>query len=320
MKKRIAAFAVVLGFVTVCLSIPCVAEPSRETGNNAALQYYSAFLQMKDADLSEADVKELGEIIAGSRPYDDGKFGKLVESNAQAVETMMVGAELPDCDWGFATLAKRFGAETPVPYFWRSRALGRLDILFVLRAWSKGDLEKAVHALSSGMLYAKHVAIGGPLLPVLIAKMLLVQQLSITSRLVDSGKLTSGQRETLRAALAELDTFGPYWQAAINTEMGNMHANLDQIRAAPDQRQYYKSMFGNDAPPDFHITQQDYTDVGKVAAAYAKLFHDDNAAPVQSAISAATKTVQMMIANPERLVKSKQELQKALEETKAKLR
>jgi hypothetical protein len=319
MKKRIAVFAVMLGLVAACLPMSCVAQPSQGTGNNAALQYYSAFLQMKDADLSDADVKELGEVIAGSRPYDDGKFGKLVESNAQAVETMMVGAELPDCDWGFATLAKKFGWQTPVPYFGRSRALGRLDILFVLRAWSKGDQEKAVQALSSGMLYAKHLASGGPLLPVLIAKMLLVQQLSIANRLVDSGKLTSGQKETLRAALAELDTLGPYWQAAINTEMGSLHVSLDQIRSATDQRQYYKSAFGNDAPPDFHVTQQDYADVEKVAAAYAKMFRDDNAAPVQSAVSASTKTVQMMIPNPERLVKSKQELQKALEETKAKL-
>ncbi|HET6844996.1 MAG TPA: hypothetical protein VFK06_25420 [Candidatus Angelobacter sp.] len=317
MKKRIAVFAVVL--VAVCMPVFCVAQHSRETGNNAALQYYSAFLQMKDADLSDADAKELGEIIAGTRPYDDVKFGKLVESNAQAVETMMVGAELPDCDWGFAPLAKKFGAETPVPYFGRSRALGRLDILFVLRAWSKGDQEKAVHALSSGMLYAKHVASGGPLLPVLIGKMLLVQQLSITNRLVDSGKLTSEQRETLRTALAQLDTFGSYWQAAINTEMGILHVSLDHIRSEPDQRQYYKSSFGKDAPPDFHITQQDYADLEKVAAAYSRTLSDDNAAPVQSAINASTKTVQIMIPNPERLVKSKQELQKALEETKAKI-
>ena len=319
MKKRIAVFAVMLGLMAACLPMPCAAQPSRETGNNAALQYYSAFLQMKDADLSDADVKELGEVIAGSRPYDDGKFGKLVESNALAVETMMVGAELPDCDWGLATLEKKFGWQTPVPYFGRSRALGRLDILFVLRAWSKGDQEKAVHALSSGMLYAKHLASGGPLLPVLIAKMLLVQQFSITSRLVDSGKLTSGQKETLRATLAELDTFGPYWQAAINTEMVSLPVSLDQIRAALDQRQYYKSAFGKDAPPDFHITQQDYADLEKIAAAYARTFRDDNPAPVQSAVSASTKMVQMMIPNPEKLVKSKQELQKALEETKAKL-
>jgi hypothetical protein len=87
----------------------------------------------------------------------------------------------------------------------------------------------------------------------------------------------------------------------------------------PDQRQYYKFAFGLDAPPDFHVTQQDYADLEKVAAAYARTLSDDNAAPVQSAINASTNTVQMMIPNPERLVKSKQELQKALEETKARL-
>jgi hypothetical protein len=319
MKKRIAVFAVMLGLVAACLPMSCVAQPSQGTGNNAALQYYSAFLQMKDADLSDADVKELGEVIAGSRPYDDGKFGKLVESNAEALETMMAGAELSDCDWGLAILSKKFGWQTPVPYFWRSRALGRINILFVLRAWSKGDQDKAVNALSSGMLFAKHVSSGGPLVPALITKMLLVQQLSVTSRLVDSGKLTSRQGEILRAALAELGSDGVDWQAAINTQIKNLNISLDQFRSSHDQRQYYKLAFGKDAPSGFHVTQQDYSDLEKVAAAYSKLFRDDNAGPVLSTISAATNTVQMMIPNPERVVKAKQELQKALEETKAKL-
>ncbi|HEX7962798.1 MAG TPA: hypothetical protein VF493_23005, partial [Terriglobales bacterium] len=123
----------VLGMIG--LGEPCRAQQSFDLGNNAALQYYSAFLQMQDADLSDADAKELSDIISGTRPYDDAKFGDLVEENSQAVETMMIGASLPQCDWGLRILADKFGSSTPVPYFWRARALGRLDILYVLRSW-----------------------------------------------------------------------------------------------------------------------------------------------------------------------------------------
>src|SRR5689334_12497220 len=93
----------VLGTISL-LREPCRAQQSSDLGNNAALQYYSAFLQMQDAELSEADIKELTDIISGSRPYDNAKFDSLVEENSQAVETMMIGASLPQCDWGLRIL------------------------------------------------------------------------------------------------------------------------------------------------------------------------------------------------------------------------
>lgn len=323
MKIKIAIFVVAVGIVVIGLSKPSLVQAlqARGLGDNAALQYYSAFLQMKDADLHDADVKELGEIIAGTKAYDDSKFGTLVESNAGAVETMMVGAGFSDCDWGLEALSGKLGWQTPVPYFWRARALGRLDILYALRAWGKGEQDKAVNALSKGMLFARHAASGGPLVPALIAKMLLVQQLSIVNRLADSGKFTAAQKETLKTALADLGSNGINWEAAVNTEMKGLKVNLDLLRSSPDQRQYLKSMLDKDLPSDFHgVTQQDYTDLAKIASLFVKVFRDDDAEPAKAATRTATSAVQTMIPNPERMLKSEQELKKALEETKAKLR
>jgi hypothetical protein len=316
-KISMLAAATLLAFAA--LHEPCMAEQSRDLGNNAALQYYSAFLQMKDADLSDADVKELSEIISGARPYDDNKFGKLVEDNAQPIETMMVGANLPQCEWGLTILAEKFGPSTPVPYFWRSRALGRLDILYVLRAWRRGEQEKAVEALSGGLKFARHISSGGPLVPALIAKMLMLQQLSVANRLLDSGKLTAQEKQTLRAALDDLGADGLDWQAAANTEMKGIKLTVDQLRSARDPRQYYKTMLGKDAREFHGVTTQDYTDAAKIASAYAKLFRDDNPEPVQRAISTATPLIQMIVPSPEKALKSKQELKKAVEETRAKL-
>ena len=102
--------------------------------------------------------------------------------------------------------------------------------------------------------------------------------------------------------------------------MKTIKMSLDQFRSAPDQRQYYKLISNENPPADFHgITRQDYVDVGKITSAYMKLFRDNNAEPAQRAIKAATHTVQMMIPNPEKALKSKQELKKALQETNAKL-
>jgi hypothetical protein len=276
---------------------------------------------MQDADLSDAYLNELGEIIAGTKPYDDRKFGKLVENNRLAIETMMLGASFSECDWGLAPLHEKFGWQTPVPYFWRSRALGRLDILYVLNAWGQGDQARAVSALAAGMKFARHVSGAGPLVPALIAKMLLLQQLSVADRLLDSGEVTSGEKAALNAALADLGTDGVDWQAAVAAEMKGMRLDLDHLRSAPDQRQYYKLMWNKDAPADFHgVTQQDYGDVSKIASSYASVFRSDDSQSVQRAISAATPTVRMMIPNPEKVLKSREELKKALEETKAKLR
>lgn len=303
------------------LTQPCLAQQSRGLGNNAALQYYSAFLQMKDADLSDADVKELGEIIASTKPYDESKFGQLVENNTEAVETMMMGAAFPDCDWGLAARSEKLGWQTPVPYFWRSRAMGRLDMLYALRAWNKGEQDKAVQALSNGMRFARHVANNGPLVPALIAKMLLLQQLSIVNRWVDSGKLASAQKELLNTTLAGLGTSGIDWESAVQTEMNGLKVNLDLLRSAPDQRQYVKLMFAKDAFPDFHeVTRQDYADLAKITALFVKQFRDDNTEPVKTATRAATPLLQAMIPNPEKTLKAEQELKKVLQETKAKLR
>jgi hypothetical protein len=117
--------------------LACNAQAATDLGNNAALQYLSAFLQMQDANLPDADLKELRAVIAGQKSYDEVKFGSLVEKNTEAIETMIAGTRLERCDWGLAQ--RGLGPETPVTYFWKARALGRLDILYALRALNQGN-------------------------------------------------------------------------------------------------------------------------------------------------------------------------------------
>jgi hypothetical protein len=304
----------ILGLVLLGVHPPCVAQNSRDLGNNAALQYLSAFLQLEDADLQEADVKELSGIVAGTQAYDEAKFGKLVEKNTTAIETMIVGSRLEPCDWGLAQ--RGHGPETPVTYFWRARALGRLDLLYVLRAFSRGDQDEAVRALAAGIRFSRHVPSGGPLVPAVLAKALLLQQLSIANRLLDSGKLNASQRETLRTAVVSLGSEAVDWQAAMRVEMGGLKTALDEERAASDPRQYYKRIMGRDAPSSFHgVTPEDYAAVERISAAFVRMLKDADAAPVHQAVDAATPIVREWIPNPDRVVAAKQELKSALEET-----
>lgn len=319
MKKLALNFAGVV-LVLTSLQPTSLAQHTPAPGENAALQYYSAFLQMKDADISDADVQQLGEIITGAKNYNEAKFGSLVDNNTDAIHTMWAGAALPSCDWGVAYLSSKLGWQTPVPYFWRSRVLGRLDILYALRQWDKGNRDDAVDALSSGLKFAKDIANGGPLVPTLIAKTLLIEQLSLVSRFGESAKLTSAEKQVLRTTLDGLGTDGLDWQAAANAEMKGLKRNLDLLRLAPDQRRYYHLMMGKDAPEEFHgITSAEYAALEKVRSAYSDMFRDDNATLVQQQIDAAPEVVRMLIPNPGRLLQSRRELKQALEETKSKL-
>ncbi|HEU5235448.1 MAG TPA: hypothetical protein VFU50_21500 [Terriglobales bacterium] len=317
MKKVAFSFLIV---VLTLIHAKSVAQQAPAPGENAALQYYSAFLQMKDAEISDADVQELSEIIAGTKNYNEAKFGTLVDNNTEALRTMWAGAVLPTCDWGLGYLSAKLGWQTPVPYFWRSRVLGRLDVLYALRQWDKGNRDDAVAALSSGLKFARDVSSGGPLVPILIAKALLAQQLSVANRFADSGKLTFAQKRLLRATLDELGSDGLNWPAAADVEMKTVKRNLDLMRSAPDQSRYYAKMMGNDPPEKFHgVTSADYAAVEKIRSAFLDMFHDDNADSVQQQIDAAPDVVRIMIPNPAKVLQSSRELKQALDNTRAKL-
>lgn len=306
--------------VFALLEARSLAQQTPTLGENAALQYYSAFLQMKDADISDADVQELSEIIAGTKNYNEAKFGTLVDNNTDALHTMWAGTALPTCDWGIGYLSAKLGAQTPVPYFWRSRVLGRLDILYALRQWDRGNRDDAVTALSSGLRFSKDVASGGPLVPILIAKTLLTQQLSVINRFADSAKLSSAEKRMLRAAMEELGPDGLDWPAASDTEMRGLKVNLDLMRSAPDQNRYYTKMMGNDPSEKFRgVTSADYVALEKVRSAFSDMFRDDNVAFVQHQIDAAPDVVRIMIPNPMKVLQAKHELNQALKDTKGKL-
>ena len=316
MKIKVVLYIPHLILALVIFCVPCLAQNTDPT-KNAALQYYSAFLQMQDADLNDADLKELGEIMAGSKPYDEAKFGKLVETNSQAIQTMMIGSELPYCEWGLSRLDGKLGPATPVPYFWRSRVLWRLDYLYALRASSQNKQDEAMHALVAGLRFGRHITSGASLLPAMIDIYILRTQLSLANRWLDSGKLTLAQKEELRNALDFIGSDGPDWQAAVAVEMRGLKITLDLLKAQPDQRQYYKLMSNEDPPADFKgVTAQDYADLEKISTAYANMFRDSNPAPVLQAMNSA-QMIGHFIPNPGKVLESRDVARKAISETRA---
>lgn len=324
MKTRTISARSIAVFVWPLLLLVCrpsaIAQTAPDPGSNAALQYYSAFLQMRDADLNDGDVKELGEIMAGNKPYDEAKFGALVEKNSQAVETMMIGSELPYCQWGLAQLGQKFGPATPVPYFWRSRVLWRLDYLYVLRLAGQGKQEEAVHALAAGLKFGRQIPNGGPLVPALIAMTVLREDLALANRWLDSSKLTPAQKDELRSTLDVLGSDGIDWQSAVKVEMQQLKIGLDWLKAKPDQRQYYKVFTNEDSPADFKgVTAQDYADLAKVTEAFTGMFRDSNPAPVWQAMNSSTHFVHSMIPNPTKVLDSRDAVRKVISDTRARL-
>ena len=117
MKKAILITLALFVVARITAQVPPRAE------NNAALRYWNAFAQMSDATITDAQSRQLEAIANGTSAWDESAFGKLLDDNAQAVETMLRGTSFPYCAWG---LDYQLGAATPIPQIPRGRALARL--------------------------------------------------------------------------------------------------------------------------------------------------------------------------------------------------
>src|SRR4051794_12440905 len=85
---------------TLLIASPIVAQVPAGAENNAALRYWNAFVQMSDATVTEAQSRQLEAIANGTSAWDESAFGRLLDDNAQAVETMVRGTSFPYCAWG----------------------------------------------------------------------------------------------------------------------------------------------------------------------------------------------------------------------------
>lgn len=172
--------------VIVCALVALAAAHTADAqplAQNAALRYWMAFAYMQNPP-ADQDTAELLEMVAsGKAAWDEGRLGKILDANAEALDILERGTRIPNCDWG---LEYELGSETPIAYIAKARVLGRLNILEGIRFLSKGQANRAADVWTAGIRFAQHVAANGTLLSALVGGVLMQQTLDALPRLIQT--------------------------------------------------------------------------------------------------------------------------------------
>src|SRR5260370_12924581 len=284
--KTVRLIAAMIPLVGVSFGTASVQQRAR-LGENAALRYWSAFAQMQDAAITDQQAKELNLIFDGTTPYDDLKYKELVEKNREALETMIRGTALANCDWG---VDEKLGSEAPVDYVRKALALGRLNVLYAFHLAINGDKDGAVRVLSAGLHFSHDVANGGTLFATVAAKNLLAAHLRAVAFVLHMAGLSPAQRSLLRGAIAPLGSDGLDWQSNMKRELEIPHRLDSQASAA----------------------------LARIIPAYVGVFNNPSSLPeLQQVIASAPQSLREIIPNPKRVVEEKQDLTDKLQQTRA---
>ncbi|HWZ46552.1 MAG TPA: hypothetical protein VNW97_23970 [Candidatus Saccharimonadales bacterium] len=269
------------------LAVGAAAQQRVKLGENAALRYWSAFAQMQDSDITDQQAKELNLILEGAAPYSDLKYRGLVQKNQPAIDTMVRGTALPNCDWG---LDYQLGPETPIDFVRKGLALGRLNVLYALHLLQTGGPDGAAHVLAAGLRFSHDVANGGTLFATLVAKHLLADHLRVIAFALHSGALSKTQRSFLRDAMEQLGTDGLDWKANLKRELeipsGTARNGLDAQALAA---------------------------LVRITPVYVASLDKPSTLPeLQQLIASAPRSLQEILPNPRRAIEEKKDLRDKL--------
>lgn len=294
------------------LCISATAEHSSRPADNAALRYWMAFAQMNDSPISTEDAARMDAIVSGKAPWDEPKFGPLVEENKDAIETMIRGTSLPYCEWG---IEYDLGPDAPIAYLPKARALARLNGLYANRLASTGDYDSALRATTAGIRFARHLAENASFLGTLTAKAAPIPQLAQAQQMAASGRLSSAQLAGLRAAVKSLPEGAFDWAHAARLEGGAMRRALETLAHSTDPKALYREWFGDPVPPDFRVpADKELADDGVMMATYAGLLEmSPDAAQAQlpalrKQIASLNAVSQMAVPNPARMIAARAEV------------
>ncbi|HET7101475.1 MAG TPA: hypothetical protein VFJ52_10025 [Terriglobia bacterium] len=275
------------------------AEMGAKPGENAALRYWSAFAEMQDMGLTDAQAKELYRIVEGTAPFVPSTYKELIARNRPALETMARGTALPYCDWG---IDYTLGADASLDHVPKAVQLGRLNVLYAMQLEMK-DRAAAVKTLAAGVRFSHDVASGGTLLSALVAKSLLMAHLRVMASMLQKKDLTASERATLRNALARIGPDGLDWQASMKRELAPLRGPLptsEGVKTLDPESQAALTRIGN---------------------LYVSALSNPSALPeLQKAIANAPKPLREVVPNLTRVVREKQELTQELALVRAKLR
>lgn len=293
--RRIALAALAVALLAAP-AMPQSAEKGEKPGENAALRYWSAFAQMQDMALTDAQVKQLNQILEGTAPFMETSYKDLIERNRAALETMARGTALPYCDWG---IDYKLGPDAPVNYVRKALQLGRLNVLYALHL-GMSDQDAAVRALAAGVRFSHDVANGGTLFSALVGKNLLAAHLRAMAFIVHMTGLSNDERTTLRDALAGIGPDGLDWRAAVERELGIFRgpfATADGVQKLDPQAK---------------------TALARITNLYVSALGNPSALPeLEKVIADAPQPLPRLIPNPKRVVDEKQSLTEELQKVRA---
>jgi hypothetical protein len=180
---------------------------------NAALRYWMAFAVMHDPPADKATAELLDRIAAGTEPWDEGKLGKLLDDNREALEMMRRATMLPSCDWG---LEYELGSKTPIAHLAKARVLGRLNGVAASRLAARGQLARAIDLWIAGVRFSQHVARDGTLISLLSARLSLSPSLKALARV--AAQADAAHRQAIAAVVRAIPEAGFDWADAMRRE------------------------------------------------------------------------------------------------------
>jgi hypothetical protein len=220
-----------LAIACVMITTSLIAQVPRGAESNAALRYWNAFAQMGNLAITDAQARRLEAMADGSSPWDESMFGKLLDENSGAVETMVRGTALPYCAWG---VDYALADAAPVPQVGRGRALARLNALTAARLAAQGKSRDAADHLIAGIRFAKDLSAGMPLIGVLVGKSALTSDFHVAMSLATSGQLSPGDRARFVAAVRALSPDVFDWNHAVRVEAAATHNALSRLHYSDD--------------------------------------------------------------------------------------
>jgi hypothetical protein len=221
------------------------AETKPVETRNAALRYWMAFAEMQDPPAEKETQLLLENTAAGKAAWDEAKLGPILDSNLEALQTMLRATKLPDCDWG---LEYGRGPRAPIAYLAKARVMARLNILQVMREMTAADARTAVERLMAGVRFSEHLANGGTLVALLTAKSALLPHFRTLAQEAKKGGLSDAQIKQVSLSVKMLPEDGFDWAKAWELEALSIEAFFDELKHSKVPKAFYEASMGEPMP------------------------------------------------------------------------
>lgn len=213
--------------------------------HNAALRYWMAFAELQDPPTDRATAELLEKTAAGEAAWDEAKLGPILDKNQDAILMMQRATKLPECDWG---LEYDRGPVASIAYVPRARVLARLNTLDGMRLAASGKTQEAIDTWLTGIRFSQHLARGGSLIFLLVAKTVLLSNFHALIQAAKGGTWSNLERKQVEDAIRVLPETSFDWSEALWYEQNSVDIGAKKMAQAENPRAYYEEITGRPAP------------------------------------------------------------------------